>query len=168
MMRSMNEVQSLVYKAGRAAGLPLANVEDLVGALPFYFALEGRVSGIFYTLVGAEAEKFERALVQGIAVIDLVQADGDQIAIEALDAPLIFAALVARANSQGARIELETSDQNVCIKIGGPAQITPAQGPVDVRAQDWAALEKLAAKTYVPSSDASRLAGAGAGLNDND
>ncbi|MCY3876854.1 MAG: DUF3726 domain-containing protein [Rhodobacteraceae bacterium] len=33
---------------------------------------------------------------------------------------------------------------------------------------DWAKLEELAARTYAPASDESRLLGAGAGLSDND
>ncbi len=42
-----------------------------------------------------------------------------------------------------------------------------AQG-VTVDAEAWQALDLLAAKTYVPASLQSRLAGAGAGLSDND
>ena len=38
--------------------------------------------------------------------------------------------------------------------------------PVDAGA--WAALERFAARTYVPASEASRLAGAGAGIRDDD
>jgi len=34
--------------------------------------------------------------------------------------------------------------------------------------QLWIQLSDLASKTYVPATEASRLSGAGAGLNDND
>lgn len=40
--------------------------------------------------------------------------------------------------------------------------------PIEVADQTWTALEALAAKTYVPASEASREKGAGAGLTDND
>lgn len=41
-------------------------------------------------------------------------------------------------------------------------------GPVEVAAQVWQVLTGCAARTYVPASAASRAAGAGAGLSDND
>lgn len=41
-------------------------------------------------------------------------------------------------------------------------------GSVDVDKQAWNTLQALALKTYVEASESSRLAGAGAGLNDND
>jgi hypothetical protein len=40
--------------------------------------------------------------------------------------------------------------------------------PVDVEDGLWRDLQALAARTYVPASEHSRLAGAGAGLSDND
>jgi hypothetical protein len=40
--------------------------------------------------------------------------------------------------------------------------------PVQVDDAVWAALQKFAARTYVPASEQSRLMGAGAGLLDND
>ena len=41
-------------------------------------------------------------------------------------------------------------------------------GGVEVNNETWSELVALAAKTYVPESNASRAAGAGAGLTDND
>jgi len=38
----------------------------------------------------------------------------------------------------------------------------------DVADGDWSEIGALAARTYVPASEQSRLAGAGAGLTDND
>ncbi|MGI9319695.1 MAG: DUF3726 domain-containing protein [bacterium] len=40
--------------------------------------------------------------------------------------------------------------------------------PCSVLEADWEVLERFAYRTYVEATDASRLAGAGAGLNDND
>ena len=41
-------------------------------------------------------------------------------------------------------------------------------GARDVPAETWSVLDALAVRTYVPASDQSRAAGAGAGLSDND
>jgi hypothetical protein len=52
------------------------------------------------------------------------------------------------------------------VPVDPDARAAPAR--VDVDDATWSAFEALAANTYVPRSDASRLAGAGAGLSDND
>ena len=44
----------------------------------------------------------------------------------------------------------------------------PGFGAFEIAADAWAAALALAHETYVPASDASRLAGAGAGTSDND
>lgn len=49
----------------------------------------------------------------------------------------------------------------------GEAPPRPASRP-EVGDADWATLMSLAAKTYVPATEASRAGGAGAGLRDND
>lgn len=50
---------------------------------------------------------------------------------------------------------------------GAPLFVKQSGGaPVDRHA--WSEIEKLAARTYVPASEASRLRGAGAGVNDTD
>ena len=59
----------------------------------------------------------------------------------------------------------------VTITIAGQRDVHPAQrGTADVDIDDeiWEALGVFAHRTYVPATDASRLKGAGAGLNDND
>ena len=43
-----------------------------------------------------------------------------------------------------------------------------ATGPITIAADIWAELDVLAAQSYVPATEASRLSGAGAGLSDND
>jgi hypothetical protein len=48
------------------------------------------------------------------------------------------------------------------------SSIAPLIGSVSVNEGNWEILEEYAHHTYVPATEASRLAGAGAGLNDND
>ena len=45
---------------------------------------------------------------------------------------------------------------------------TTGQGARDITEDTWSVLSTLAARTYVPESDASRESGAGAGDIDND
>ena len=45
---------------------------------------------------------------------------------------------------------------------------TPRVDEIVVRKEDWARANQMAAAYYVPATDASRLGGAGAGVNDND
>ncbi len=52
--------------------------------------------------------------------------------------------------------------------IDVPQGRPPGTGALSVADEDWNALKALAARTYVPESEQSRLSGAGAGLSDND
>ena len=66
---------------------------------------------------------------------------------------------------------LSACDELVCrrARISSDASsITPVIGGVTVNEGNWKKLERYAHHTYVPATEASRLAGAGAGLNDND
>lgn len=51
---------------------------------------------------------------------------------------------------------------------GGGPRLPLQPGGVEVAPDDWAVLKALAARTYVPATEESRLHGAGAGLKDND
>ena len=56
-----------------------------------------------------------------------------------------------------------------CPTAASPASPLRRESPARaVSASAWKTLETLAGQTYVPESDASRLAGAGAGITDND
>ncbi len=83
------------------------------------------------------------------------------------------------ARVAGARqaVEVETTAFMECRRGGGgeeePAEDwrAPRIGEVvisDGKAEAWACLERYAHRTYVEASETSRLAGAGAGLHDND
>jgi hypothetical protein len=66
---------------------------------------------------------------------------------------------------------LSVCDELVCsrARISNSAISTaPVIGSVTVDEGNWKKLERYAHQTYVPATEASRLAGAGAGLNDND
>jgi hypothetical protein len=79
-----------------------------------------------------------------------------------------------RASTDGATLRLEGDPLQ-----SGPADVTLQPGLHSVapcvpvsrctpRPEDWATLNALAARTYAPATEESRLLGAGAGVTDND
>ena len=65
--------------------------------------------------------------------------------------------------------EAGNTDLNLSIAQDTGALPPPlATGPITIAEDIWAELDVLAAHSYVPATEASRLSGAGAGLSDND
>jgi hypothetical protein len=54
------------------------------------------------------------------------------------------------------------------VTLSDTTVLTAKCNPATIPQQDWSVWSACAAKTYVPETEASRLAGAGAGLTDND
>lgn len=77
----------------------------------------------------------------------------------------VDATCVDLAASMIDQIRVELGSPRISASRPRPPSV-PAGVPVNVAA--WSALETWAARTYVPASLQSRLAGAGAGLSDND
>lgn len=126
----------------------------------------------------------------------LVANDIERVIVKRPDAPLLLvglAGIVARANettfallagvdsliivsSESVRWEGEPSVDGVeTIEItevnqpGGESAGSPLPPrSVEVDQRRWAAANELASRTYVPTSEESRVGGAGAGLRDND
>lgn len=144
MKRSVNEIQGLVLKAARGAGVPLGIAEDLWAAVPFI--LKTKALGDVVDVL----EEASFAPLQGAAsALDLRQCGQDVPAPSGVS-PALYTALAA---ARGVLPECE---------------MKPASGAQDVSGQVWGRLNALAKRTYVPSSEESRAAGAGAGLTDND
>ena len=67
--------------------------------------------------------------------------------------------------------EAEAGNTDLSISIAQDTGALPpplATGPITIAEDIWAELDVLAAHSYVPATEASRLSGAGAGLSDND
>ena len=139
MIRSANEIAGLVAKAARGAGLPLGLAEDLATAIPEH--VSGPVEAALAALSRHLADP--RALSAHVAALDRAEVTGIPLPVQGC--PCLDALSAAR--STGA---------------------TAAARACDVTDEGWRALEAFAARTLVPASDASRRAGAGAGLTDND
>jgi len=66
-------------------------------------------------------------------------------------------------------VEIATAEFLCCQRSGSETTSrSPHIGEVSIESGIWRRLEQHAHRTYVEASDASRMAGAGAGLNDND
>ena len=67
---------------------------------------------------------------------------------------------------------LEGDASTVCIRTGATdrpvVQAQPCQTCVDICDRTWALLDEFVAKTYAPTTEASRLKSLDAGLTDND
>lgn len=138
MMRSANEIAGLVLKAARGAGLDVGLAEDLARASGWLD--ESALNDLAARLGDDEARA---ALISANLALDEVQASA------AAEMPLdVIASGLAHARG-----------------IGPEAKPLGAR---EVGQPLWQALEIWAARTYVPATEASRLAGAGAGLTDND
>lgn len=62
----------------------------------------------------------------------------------------------------------ELGEYSLKIKSRAEAPTSPKAESIEIDETGWHILSEFAARSYVPESDASRLAGAGAGLTDND
>jgi len=78
------------------------------------------------------------------------------------------------AHLMGNKIEFKNGCDGVikCTTLDKKSEMFKAklvtESSISISTKTWHSLQALAAKTYVPASEASRLAGAGAGLTDND
>ena len=169
----------MVLKAARGAGLPLGHCEDIAAAAVYLAAtdparltcLDAALAGPF-DAVAATVKDNEmrcasaRAAMAGPAAIDAVRAGVAQVRLCDLDAPRLVLALFG-AHRVAVDHAYDGADL-IVTPARRDAPAAPLVGHVTVPSIVWENLRNLADETYVPASDASRIAGAGAGLNDND
>ncbi|EBA10761.1 DUF3726 domain-containing protein [Roseobacter sp. CCS2] len=172
-MWALNEVEGLVKKAARGAGFPVGQAEDL-----------GRVAA-FLAGTGGSIAPVTAALQEPISGVD-VRWDNDQVTVvqgpAALIGPIIRDAFAMGCKTAVLAKLAHTPLVGAFLAQSGVAQkwdgktvmpsdttvLTPTCKAVAIPDADWQIWLDLAAKTYVPETAASRLAGAGAGLTDND
>ncbi len=175
---SLGEVEGLCKKAARGAGLPWGLAEEAGFAARWLSAHGFDGAG----LVLADLETGGQSLSLGVALADAPEAG----TIPAAEVPLLlapFAALVARR--QPCTLTLPDERFNFAadgavshVSTGGAFSfafgLTDGGNPLSrttrptVSEATLQRLTELAARTYAPATEASRLAGAGAGLSDND
>lgn len=172
-MLALNEVGGMAVKAARGAGIPLGQAEDLGRVAVYLAGTTGNVTAITHALQEQQtapvidwADKHIAVQSGPAALIAPVIRDAFAMGYDTAHladlghAPLVAAFLAEHGTAlcwDGP--VLTRSDTSV---------LTPRCAPIHIDAQDWAIWADYAANTYVPETAESRLAGAGAGLNDND
>jgi hypothetical protein len=190
MIVSRNEIETTCQRAALGVGLAHGLAED-AAAIAAWLAADGEdVAAIMLAALSSVDENGfpvpcfihdERvwrsaeqvivpALVAGPCATDLLRAEpGAVIQICRTDEPRVIAAALALAGLDAAEVPLERG-QSMRLTARPCARPPPrplAEG-FTVADAVWRELLKLAARTYVPASEQSRLKGAGAGLSDND
>ena len=192
MSYSLNEYEALALRAARGAGLSWGLAEEAGKAVKILSSLGLESAQIL--LEALEAPKSNSALLLGPQLCDAP----DQLSKTTLSAPVhtpgflvAFIALTCAATDQC--IYCKWQDFEVYIKnqelfavslkgfnvtTAAPLWIGLAKAPKGkkqialdraiISDHHYENLTALAFKTYAPSTEASRIAGAGAGLNDND
>ena len=170
---SANEVSGLAQKAARGAGFPPAQAETFGRAVAVHLGA-GRAAG---PVQAALANPDDSAILRlPLLLDDVLRAmalTGGEVALplhpgdEAL--ALSYARLLPLRLSD-CRVEHREEAQSRLVLSGDPdVPARPALPPrIDIPEDLRVFLSDLAARTYVPASEASRMAGAGAGNIDND
>lgn len=173
LMLALNEIGSMVQKAARGAGIPLGQAEDL-----------GRIA-IYLAGTGGNVSAVTRALQEPATTVDMIWSS-DAVSVKSGPAALIGAIIrdaFAMGYDAAVLADLDhaplvgafLAESGVALRWDGrvltrsdTTVLQPACRPVAIPAADWDVWGAYAAETYVPETEASRLVGAGAGLNDND
>lgn len=190
MTWSLGEVHALAVKAARGAGYSWGLAEEAGYALRWLAArgLPGpaALAALLRGSCAAEGPCPRCPLAQGAAIADLGEVPPDRFASRYPLLLVPFAARLAQpvtlrwdgaavSVSQGeVRFEGETvlaPTAECTVAPGSEIGREPAKRVTRVPASarmELDILTRLAARTYAPATDASRLAGAGAGTTDND
>ena len=156
---SLNEVEAVLTKAARGCGADAAQAARFGRGAAMHLCENGPTTQIHAALAALPKGvivEYAARIQQGLS-----QATGNTVVFPA-DDPLWISYLTAlpyrnsRVSQAEHAIHLDVFEKHP----------TPAR--LQVAAEDMAQWQVFAAKTYVPETAQSRLAGAGAGLTDND
>lgn len=183
MMRSANEATGVTLKAARGAGVPLGHAEDFSRAASHLIwlgdvalteavdALAGPHEPVVYQVADGKMTILQANPLMALPVaIDAILTGMTKVVLKKTDALLLAKAyLHVAASERGIVLQAQLHDGDIIITPAShDAVFADTPGAVDISPEVWSRFERLAALTYVPASEASRRAGAGAGLTDND
>lgn len=164
MRVSRSEFEATVRKAARGAGWPPSLAEDLSRAAGALAATGGETA--LWAAVMIERDQRD-LLANTIAAFELSLV-GETATIPASSASTLLLVacerLVGSEHHVGFDLESDGPDLKIVVTDEKPMKIVEIFIPKIA----WERLQALAHKSYVPASEASRIAGAGAGLTDND
>ncbi|SUY29114.1 uncharacterized protein DUF3726 [Aminobacter aminovorans] len=185
---SYNEAQTLARKAANGAGLPHGVAEDIGGAAVWLSARGVDAIGV----VVAALSDCQPAILAGQAAIDaLCCGESDEVNVDDDNPRLLLIGLAgAAAMNMGLSLAVrfrngdvvslaqvsDLADQASSIEAlrltsrntDDMSERLVSRRPAATDTKAYAAALGLAAKTYVPASELSRVQGAGAGTTDND
>ena len=194
---SVNQLISETRKAALGKGYSFGQADDIARAMEWLAGFGHVPSDEIARLLDAPQEDTpqrpqmqEACLVQQgqIGLVDVMAAldfydayQAEALLLSQLIYPVISCGLIARraalpvgqfVDEKGAMLSVICQDAPTNLTLYRTDFITdsPARWParISIDADAYQMLKRCAYETYVPSSDQSRAAGAGAGLNDND
>ena len=191
---SLNEVETLAAKAARGAGLPWGVAEDVGRSAVWLASRVGDWAGSLLTLLEAPPADAQSPLLLAGPLADGAVATAEHVAAPLWLLPLLLVGpgrcnpvvlrlgdVEIRCNpgeEPGATLPAEALTALAAAPVAlrlAEARLAPLPHALPARwrrsavpVATLARLEALAARTYVPASDQSRLRGAGAGLLDDE
>ncbi len=162
MRVSRSEFEATVRKAARGADWPAALAEDLskaAGALAATGGAGGELG------LGMVVEDQRNTLAATISAFEL-SLGGEAATVTGASAELLAGCALSLSAEHGVGFDVQADGESAAISLASEEPVEIVE--IFVSSDVWASLQKLAQKSYVPASEASRLAGAGAGLTDND
>lgn len=179
--RSEGEVQGLLLKAGTGAGLPLGHAQDFAGLAallmsdPKLFAMAAAALEGPHMAVRSEGTAEHRVIedariaMAAPALVDAFVCGAARVVLHGLDWPqLLWPVMVQAEKVYGVKVKFDRPDAQTVMVSKAAKGLAALGAPQAVPLVPLSRLDALAAKTLVPATDASRLSGAGAGLQDND
>ena len=166
---SSNELQMAVLKACRGVGLPIAQAQEVAAAVAaspqaipdFLKYLSQPLQRAYFDFTNGIEVKNANILRDFAVCADAAISGAPSVVIQDIEKSEL---IIALAKHRG--VVVNTQSKDLSITDGTGSKLLFERCEID--ANDWTAIGRYAALTYVPETDQSRLDGAGAGLSDND
>jgi hypothetical protein len=162
MRVSRSEFEATVRKAARGADWPAALAEDLSRAAGALAATGGKGGELGLSMVEGDQRDILAATITAFEL----SLGGEASAVTDAPSDLLAACALSMGAEHGVGFDISTEGNGA--KISADAKKSVEIVEIFVAPTVWGSLQKLAHKSYVLASAKSRLAGAGAGLTDND
>tara|TARA_B100000780_G_scaffold147168_1_gene102845 strand:- start:620 stop:1129 length:510 start_codon:yes stop_codon:yes gene_type:complete len=166
---SSNELKMAVLKACRGVGLPIAQAQDVAAAMaPSPWALKQLLTQLAKPMRTASFDFSAGLEVKNAYILRdfWVCVDAAYLAVPWVCLRGVIPCNVTEALAHYGGVSIVMQGADLLVRVEERAMLQPVRCEVDP--DEWHELGLYAALTYVPETNASRLVGAGAGLNDND
>lgn len=177
---ALSELQAVLRGATRGVGVPAALGDDLAEAVayaPENFEYWDELRDVFEEPISSAFSTHSsegmtlRCLLDGPLVAEAALTYSEPVTITSVDAPNILELYLRRGSAiwDAAFDMRQTEDGSWRVTKGVALQgATPTVSRVALPGGLYEHLANFSARTFVPATAATRLSGAGAGLNDND